>query len=113
MVQLLNEIWLINIFFVFSVNAEELKGAEKKTEFNEFLKDKEDAVFFDDVHDLSKKIEYYKENKYEAIRIASNGYDKIHTYCNEKVVTSYFIDCINGKKEDMLDRYIWPIHFYE
>ena len=86
---------------------------EKETEFNEFLKDKEDAVFFDDVYDLSKKIEYYKENKYEAIRIASNGYDKIHTYCNERVVTSYFIDCLNGKKEDMLDRYIWPIHIFK
>ena len=86
---------------------------EKETEFNEFLKDKEDAVFFDDVYDLSKKIEYYKENKYEAIRIASNGYDKIHTYCNERVVTNYFLDCINGKNEDLLDKYIWPIHLYK
>ena len=85
---------------------------EKETEFNDFLIDKEEAVFFDNVYDLSNMIDYYRDNKLEAKRIASNGYHKLHTYCNERVITNYFMDCINGKKNDLLNKYIWPIHIY-
>ena len=86
---------------------------ENETKYYEFLIDNEDAVFFDNHDDLSKKINYYKQNKSEAIRIAENGYNKLHTYCNERVVTSYFLDCLNDQNKDLLDsKYAWPVHIY-
>ena len=86
---------------------------ENETKYYEFLIDNEDAVFFDNHDDLSKKINYYKHNKNEAIRIAENGYNKLHTYCNERVVTSYFLDCLNDQNKDFLNsKYAWPVHIY-
>ncbi len=86
---------------------------ENDTKFYEFFIDNEDAVFFENFDDLSKKINYYKNNKDEAIRIAENGYNKLHTYCNERVVTNYFIDCLNDPNKGLLNsRYAWPVHLY-
>ena len=86
---------------------------ENETKYYEFLIDKEDAVYFDNLYDLSKKIDYYRDNKHEAIKIAENGYNKLHTFCNEKVVTSYFLDCLTNQDKDLLkSKYAWPVHIY-
>ena len=87
---------------------------EKETGFNEILKDKEEAVFFESINDLSQLIDYYKYNKHEAIRIASNGYNKLHSNYNERVVTNYFLDCLFSKNlNDLKAKYNWPIHLYK
>ena len=87
---------------------------EKDTQFNEFLNDNEEAVFFNDIDDLIDKINYYKKNKVESLKIAEAGYNKLHTYCNEKVVTNYFLDCLFSKNLNSLKtEYNWPIHFYK
>ena len=86
---------------------------EKDTQFNEFLNDNEEAVFFDGVDDLLEKINYYKRNKDESLKIAEAGYNKLHTYCNEKVVTNYFLDCLFSENlNNLKTEYNWPIHFY-
>ena len=86
---------------------------QNETQYYDILKDKKEAVYFDGVDDLIKKIKYYKENKNKALNIAKSGYIKIHTYCNEKIITKYFLDCLNGDSEIQLqEKYHWPIHFY-
>jgi hypothetical protein len=87
---------------------------EKDTQFNEFLNDNEEAVFFDDIDDLLEKVIYYKKNKVESLKIAEAGYNKLHTYCNEKVVTNYFLDCLFSENlNNLKTEYSWPIHFYK
>ena len=86
---------------------------ERETKYYEFLNDKKEAVYFDNVDDLVKKIEYYKDNKNDALNIAESGYNKLHKYCNEKIVTEYFFDCLNGDNEkELKEKYHWPVHFY-
>jgi len=86
---------------------------QNETQYYDILKDKKEAVYFDGVDDLIKKIKYYKENKNKALNIAKSGYIKIHTYCNEKIITKYFLDCLNGDSEIQLqEKYHWPIHLY-
>jgi len=87
---------------------------EKDTQFNEFLNDNKEAVFFDGIEDLLEKINHYKTNKDESLKIAKAGYNKLHTYCNEKVVTNYFLDCLLGENPSNLKtKYNWPIHLYK
>lgn len=86
---------------------------ENDTQYYDFLKRDEEAVYFDDKMDLLKKIKHYKENKSKALNIGANGYNKLHKYCNETVVTEYFLDCLKGEKKDFLNsKYNWPVHIY-
>ena len=87
---------------------------ESDTQYDDFLINRKEAIFFDGYEDLLKKIIYYKNNKSESLNIAESGYKKLHTYCNEKVVTNYFLDCLFGVNPDELSqKYGWSIHFYK
>ncbi len=87
---------------------------EADTKYDDFLINREEAVFFDGYEDLIKKIVYYKDNKIDSLKIAEAGYKKLHTCCNEKVVTNYFLDCLFGKNLDELKiKYDWPIHIFK
>ena len=86
---------------------------ENETQYYDILKRDEEAVYFDGVEDLTEKIEFYKKNKYEALKIAHNGHKRIHRDFNEKIITNYMLDCLNFKDTSNLqDKYNWPIHFY-
>ena len=86
---------------------------EKDTHYYDLLKDGREAVYFEDPDELLTKIKQFKENKNKALEIAANGHSKLHNYCNETVVTSYFLDCLNGEKGNFLsNKYNWPIHVY-
>ena len=71
---------------------------QNETQYYDILKDKEEAVYFDDVDDLASKILFYRDNQDKAKLIAKNGHIKIHSTCNEKIVTKYMLDCLAGKK---------------
>jgi len=86
---------------------------EHDTMFYDFLEDGKEAVYFNDKSELSEKIKFYKINKIKALEIAKNGHKKLHKFCNETIVTNYFIDCLNGEREEALNsKYNWPIHIY-
>ncbi len=86
---------------------------ENETKYNEILEDKKEAVYFDGVEDLTKKIDFYKQNKVKALEIAYSGHKRMHIDFNEKVITNYMLDCLRKEDLTILDsKYNWPIHFY-
>ena len=86
---------------------------QNKTGYHEILKNEKEAVYFDDVSDLAKKINFYKHNKVKSLEIAHNGHKRIHSDFNEKIITNYMLDCLEHKDISFLEgKYNWPIHFY-
>ena len=86
---------------------------QKETQYYDILKDGEEAVYFDDVEDLSSRILFYRNNQDKAKLIAKNGHKKIHDTCNEKIVTKYMLDCLSETKNNELSaKYPWPINIY-
>ena len=63
---------------------------DKKTKLNEIIKSNE-AVFYNDINDLIKKINYYKNNPSKRIEIAKNGKKASLERFNSKVVGDYMI----------------------
>ena len=87
---------------------------ESDTQYYDILKKNEEAVYFDDLEDLEKKIIFYKNNKKKALEIAAMGHKKIHHACNEKVVTKYMLDCLNNHSiENLNSSYNWPVNLYK
>ncbi len=59
---------------------------ENKTKLNKILKDKKEAIFFNNKEDLIKKINFYLKNDKIRKRIAKNGCEKYHKkFSNIKV----------------------------
>ena len=86
---------------------------ENETQYYDILKKDEEAVYFDGVEDLVEKIDFYKKNKDKALNIAANGHKKIHSTCNEKIITQYMLDCLCGSDtESLKSNYQWPINLY-
>ena len=86
---------------------------QNETQYYDILKDNEEAVYFDDVNDLTSKIDFYRKNQDKAKLIAQKGHNKIHRACNEKIITKYMLDCLAGaKNEDLSSKYEWPINIY-
>tara|TARA_A100001015_G_scaffold67296_1_gene74515 strand:- start:134 stop:1198 length:1065 start_codon:yes stop_codon:yes gene_type:complete len=86
---------------------------ESDTQYYDILKKDEEAVYFDGVEDLAEKIDFYKKNKDKALNIAANGHKKIHSTCNEKIITQYMLDCLCGNDaESLKSNYQWPINLY-
>ena len=86
---------------------------ENKTQYYDILMPDVEAVYFDGVEDLSEKIKFYKLNKDKALKIAHNGYKRMHSDFNERVITNYMLDCLRYKDNSRLkDKYNWPIHLY-
>ena len=86
---------------------------ENDTQYYDILKKDEEAVYFDGTEDLAEKINFYKKHKNKALNIAANGHKKIHSTCNEKIVTQYMLDCLCGNDaESLKSNYQWPINLY-
>ena len=73
-----------------------------------FAEDKE-IVFFDTQEELLDKIIYYKNNDDARRKVAGAGWEKSHTYLNEKLVAQYIVESTCGQK---LSSYIWPTDRY-
>ena len=64
---------------------------DKKTQLNDFFNNNE-IIFYNDVNDLSDKINFYKNNDKARIEIARNGKKKYFKLFNEKKTTKYIIE---------------------
>ena len=62
-----------------------------KTKLNKLFSNKE-VVFYKDIKDLSKKINFYKNSHNIRNKIAKNGMKKYHKYMNSKIIASYIIN---------------------
>ena len=62
----------------------------KKTCFNDFLSNKE-IIFYNDINDLSYKINKYKKDKKEAKIIAKNGRDTYLKNFNSTIVADFIL----------------------
>ena len=64
---------------------------DKKTQFNDFF-DKDEIVTYDDINDLSKKIEMYSNNDVLRQKIAKKGRDKYFKYFNSTIIAEFIIN---------------------
>ena len=64
---------------------------DKKTQINDFFNNNE-IIFYEDVNDLSDKVNFYKKNDNARIKIAKNGKKKYFKLFNEKKTTKYIIE---------------------
>ena len=70
---------------------------DKKTQMNDFFTNNE-IIFYDNINDLSDKINFYKKNERSRIKIAKNGKNKYFNLFNELKTTKYIIDKSLGNK---------------
>jgi len=64
---------------------------DKKTNYDHFFTCKE-MIFYNNLSDLSEKIQKYKKNNKERKTIARNGKMKYFKYFNSKIVSQYIIN---------------------
>ena len=64
---------------------------DEKTQLSDFFDDDE-IVFYKNIEDLSKKLEFYKNNNSLRIKVAKKGQKKYFKYFNSKIVSKYLID---------------------
>lgn len=67
---------------------------DEKTKFNKIFSNKE-VVYFKDRKDLVLKLNYYKLNNKERIKIAKKGYLKYHKYMSNTIVSNYILSTVN------------------
>jgi hypothetical protein len=75
---------------------------DKKTKLNDLISTKE-AVFYNNMEDLIKKIKIFKKNDKRRIRIARAGRNMYHKYFNSTLVANYIVDRTLGIKS----KYYW------
>ena len=75
-----------------------------KSKLNKLFSNKE-VVFYKDINDLSKKINFYKNSHNIRNRIAQNGMKKYHKYMNSTIVASYIINKTFNINESK--KYFW------
>jgi len=63
---------------------------DRKTQLLDFLSNKE-VVFYDDVDDLSEKLNYFKKNNLLRKRYAENGKKKYFRYFDSAIISDYII----------------------
>ena len=61
---------------------------DKKTELNDFL-DENEAIFYNDLNDLSNKLNYFKDNESLRIKYAKKGKKKYFKYFSSEIVANY------------------------
>lgn len=64
--------------------------ADIKTNLNDFF-DEDEVIFYNDVNDLSEKLNFYKENESLRKKIAKNGQKKYFNYFSSETVAQYMI----------------------
>jgi len=73
---------------------------DKKTEMNDFF-NKNEIIFYENLTDLSDKINYYKKNDKSRKKIAENGKKKYFRLFNELKTTQYIVDKSLGKTTNL------------
>ena len=73
---------------------------DKKTEMSDFFTNKE-FISYNDIDDLSDKINFYKNNDKSRKKIAENGKNKYFKLFDELKTTKYIIDKSLGKKANL------------
>ena len=68
----------------------------KNTEFKKLFTNNE-VVYYGDKKDLANKIKYFLLNDKTRIKFAKSAYYKYHKHMNNKIVTSYMINCVSHK----------------
>ena len=77
---------------------------DKKTCFNDFLSNKE-IIFYNDINDLSYKINKYKRDTKEAKKIAKKGRDTYIKNFNSTIVADFILSKTFDYKSK--NRFIW------
>ncbi len=77
---------------------------DKKTCLNDFFTNKE-IIFYNNIDDLSYKLNKYKRDKKQRILIAKNGKKKYFKYFNSTIVADYIISKTLDKKS--VKKFIW------
>ena len=73
-----------------------LTFVDKKTHMDDFF-NKNEIIFYQNIHDLSDKIKFYINNDKERKKIAKAGKKKYFKLFNELKTTKYLIDRSLGK----------------
>ena len=63
---------------------------DKKTQLNNFLNSKE-VIFYNDINDLSEKLNYFKKNDKLRKKYAKNGKNRYFSYFDSTIVANYII----------------------
>jgi glycosyltransferase involved in cell wall biosynthesis len=66
---------------------------DKKTKLDDFFNNDE-VIFYKDIEDLSRKLNYYRKNDAARKRIAKKGQAKYFKYFECKIVSQYIIDSV-------------------
>jgi glycosyltransferase involved in cell wall biosynthesis len=74
---------------------------DKGTQLNRFFNNNE-MVFYDNIHDLADKINFYKKNDKLRKKIAYNGKKKYFSLFNETKIAKYIIECSIGLKKNLI-----------
>ena len=69
---------------------------------NDFF-NKNEIIFYDNIDDLSDKINFYSKNEKLRKKIARNGKKKYFKLFNETNTCKYFIDISLGLKNDLFN----------
>ena len=75
---------------------------DKKVQMNDFF-NKNEIIFYDNIDDLSDKINFYSKNEKLRKKIARNGKKKYFKLFNETNTCKYFIDISLGLKNDLFN----------
>ena len=63
---------------------------DRRTQLNDLISTKE-AVFYNNLHDLTRKIKIFTKNNKKRIKIAKNGRYKYHKYFNSTLVADFIV----------------------
>ena len=74
---------------------------DKKVQMNDFF-NKNEIIFYENIHDLSDKIKFYSKNDKLRKLIAENGKKKYFKLFNEIKITKYFVDISLGNKSFLI-----------
>jgi len=74
---------------------------DKKVQMDDFF-NKNEIIFYDNIHDLSDKIKFYSTNDRLRKLIAENGKKKYFKLFNEIKITKYFVDISLGNKSSLI-----------
>ena len=73
---------------------------DRKTEMGDFFNTNE-IIFYDNISDLSDKINYYKKNEQIRKKIASSGKKKYFKLFNESRIAKCIVDKSLGNKNNL------------
>ena len=83
-----------------------LTFVHRDTGFGELFSD-EEISFFSNANELHEKIRFYAQNDNERVRVARQGWEKIHTVFSSDQVARFMIQCAMGQPI-LAGQFHWP-----